>query len=166
MEELAAKLKKGNREAWEEFYNMFHNKIKTLFQKWLNNKDDAEDLTQEFFLKIRKNIKQYDEERPFYPWLYRIAFNLFVDFTRREKRYFPLEGQNMGSLNINYGRLQKCIDKLSHEERRLLEAFYIDRYSSKELAFQYGVSREAIRTRLYRIREKLRKCLRRGENEM
>jgi len=72
----------------------------------------------------------------------------------------------MGSLNINYGRLQKCIDKLSHEERRLLEAFYIDRYSSKELAFQYGVSREAIRTRLYRIREKLRKCLRRGENEM
>ena len=132
------------------------------------NKDNAEDLFQETFIKVIKTLKSgvYNEEGKFLPWVMRIAHNLVIDFFRKNKRFpsfdkndaydiFQLikdENPSIEKLMIDkqiLNDLKKIIIKLPQDQKEVLDMRLYKEMSFKEISESTGVS---INTALGRMR--------------
>jgi len=84
--ELARASGNGDRDAFRELVERYQRKIVAVAMGMVHNPDDALEIAQETFVKAYENLPQFKGESSFYSWLYRIAFNLAIDFQRREQR--------------------------------------------------------------------------------
>ena len=143
-----------------KLYNFIYSKVL--------NKDNAEDLFQETFIKVIKTLKRgvYNEEGKFLPWIMRIAHNLVIDFFRKNKR-FPSFDKNekydifqlIKDENPSIERhliddqiqkdLKKIIIKLPQDQKEVLNMRLYKEMSFKEISEATGVS---INTALGRMR--------------
>ena|GEM_PF-216083 len=62
-----------------------HEKIYGLFRRMVSSHDEADDLTQETFIKVYKNLPQFKQQSSIYTWIYRIAMNTGLNYLRRQK---------------------------------------------------------------------------------
>jgi RNA polymerase sigma-70 factor (ECF subfamily) len=141
-------------------YNFIYSKVL--------NKDNAEDLFQETFIKVIKTLKRgvYNEEGKFLPWVMRIAHNLVIDFFRKNKRFpafdnnesydiFQLIKDENPSIEKHLidkqilNDLQKIVVKLPEDQREVLNMRLYKEMSFKEISEITGVS---INTALGRMR--------------
>ena len=101
--------------------------------------DDADDLTQEVFIKIHRHIDNFREDSSLFTWIYRIATNECLSFLQRKKRRFFLpigdvEGELSAKLETNAGlsgdeiqlRLQKALLKLPDKQRLVFNMKYFE----------------------------------------
>ena len=143
-----------------KLYNFIYSKVL--------NKDNAEDLFQETFIKVIKTLKRgvYNEEGKFLPWIMRIAHNLVIDFFRKNKR-FPSFDKNekydifqmIKDENPSIEKhlidkqilkdLKKIIVKLPQDQKEVLNMRLYKEMSFKEISKTTGVS---INTALGRMR--------------
>lgn len=77
----------GNLRAFEEIVEIYQQRVFSIIYRLVRNKEEAEDLSQETFLKCYQNLNRYDQNRPFAPWLYRIATNLALSKLRRQQKF-------------------------------------------------------------------------------
>tara|TARA_B100000941_G_C28448120_1_gene523519 strand:- start:170 stop:757 length:588 start_codon:yes stop_codon:yes gene_type:complete len=143
-----------------KLYNFIYSKVL--------NKDNAEDLFQETFIKVIKTLKRgvYNEEGKFLPWLMRIAHNLVIDFFRKNKRFPSFdknesydilqlikdENPSVEKLLIDkqiLKDLEKIIIKLPEDQKEVLDMRLYKEMSFKEISEITGVS---INTALGRMR--------------
>jgi RNA polymerase sigma-70 factor (ECF subfamily) len=82
---LVRACQRGDIEAFEQIFRVYRNPVFRLAYKFTGNRDDAEDLTQEIFLKVFENIGSFRYESSFATWLYRIAVNTCMNFQRDKK---------------------------------------------------------------------------------
>jgi RNA polymerase sigma-70 factor (ECF subfamily) len=141
-------------------YNFIYSKVL--------NKDNAEDLFQETFIKVIKTLKRgvYNEEGKFLPWVMRIAHNLVIDFFRKNKRFPTFDNnesydifQMIKDENPSIEKhlidkqilndLQKIVVKLPDDQREVLNMRLYKEMSFKEISEITGVS---INTALGRMR--------------
>jgi RNA polymerase sigma-70 factor, ECF subfamily len=83
--EAIAKARAGDAEAWG---TLFHDYAPAMFRfcrRALPTREDAEDATMDIFIKLRRNLGQYDSTRSFSAWLYKVAANHCWDILRRRK---------------------------------------------------------------------------------
>ena len=71
-------------EIFETYFSRIYNKILGM----VKNKEDAEDIAQDVFLTVYKNLKKFRNDSGIYTWVYRIAINKTYDFFRRKKETF------------------------------------------------------------------------------
>jgi DNA-directed RNA polymerase specialized sigma24 family protein len=83
--EAVARARAGDADAWGELYRGFAPAIFRFCRRALPTREDAEDATMDIFIKLQKNLSQYDETRSFSAWLYRVAANHCWDILRRRK---------------------------------------------------------------------------------
>ena len=76
----------GDVSAFEDLVIAYEKKIYNLALRMTRNPSDAEDITQEAFLKAYRSLKSFRKDSGFYVWIYRIASNLCIDFLRKEKQ--------------------------------------------------------------------------------
>ena len=76
---------KNDPQAFEKLIDRYKNPIFSLIYRLARNSSDAEDLAQETFLKVFKNLSSYDTNRPFSAWLFRICHNTVIDHLRARK---------------------------------------------------------------------------------
>ncbi|HEY4524474.1 MAG TPA: RNA polymerase sigma factor [Candidatus Paceibacterota bacterium] len=81
--EIARRAQRGDTESFGFLVEKYGAKIKRYGKKFLLNREDLEDLTQEVFLKAYANIQSFDARQSFSPWLYRIAHNEFVNAIKK-----------------------------------------------------------------------------------
>mgnify|MGYP001367349935 FL=1 len=143
-----------------KLYNFIYSKVL--------NKDNAEDLFQETFIKVIKTLKRgvYNEEGKFLPWIMRIAHNLVIDFFRKNKRFpsfdknekydiFQLIKDENPSIEKHLidkqilNDLKKIIVKLPQDQKEVLNMRLYKEMSFKEISETTGVS---INTALGRMR--------------
>ncbi|MFQ6041478.1 MAG: RNA polymerase sigma factor [Candidatus Poribacteria bacterium] len=82
---LVERFQQGDNEAFDELVRKYQNKIYELAYRFTHNVEDALDLSQEIFLRAFKSLGGFKGESNFYTWLYRIAQNLCIDYTRHKK---------------------------------------------------------------------------------
>ena len=101
MEEVVKKrikeVLKGDREAFADIVNLYKDKVFLICFRMLGNTHEAEDLTQEAFLRAYVNIDRYNLNRKFSTWLYRIATNLCIDRLRKKKPDYFLDAEIKGT---------------------------------------------------------------------
>ena len=154
--ELIKAYKKGDTQALEKIMEKYKTPIYSYLLKMVGNRDSANDLFQEIFLKFIKNIQSYNEEKKFANWIYTVAHNTVMDSFRKNKnRYIEsldqIKGEDFKSVaetiaskdlspeNILIkteisGKIEKAFEILSDEQR---EVFIMRHYwglSFKEIA--------------------------------
>ena len=137
---------------------------------------DAEELTQDTFLKAFANICSYDPQRSsLATWLQRIAYRLTLDFLKRRRPLIvPMEDTTAWQTDIaddeleaglstgseeRIERLMQLVDELPPSERLLLTLHYFENRQLDDCAFIMDATPHALANRLYRIRLKLYKQL-------
>lgn len=93
--QLTARARQGDREAFGDLYELYLEELYRYVFYRINHKEDAEDLTEQVFLKAWAGLPSYRGEVPFKSWIYRIARNAVVDHYRARKPELPLEGQEL-----------------------------------------------------------------------
>lgn len=84
--ELVAEAKAGNLEAFGLLVERYQSRLYQLVRRFIRSHDDADDLIQETWMQAFRALPSFREEADFYTWLYRIAFNLTINFLRKRKK--------------------------------------------------------------------------------
>lgn len=185
---LIKKIKKGDHQAFAEMVDKYKNKVYVICFRMVGNKQEAEDLSQETFLRAYRYIEQYDMERKFSTWLFRIATNLSIDALRRRKPGVSLDAELPGTEGLALEAIlpdnqaspdekmvqneletavQKEIQRLPEKYRTAIVLKYLEDLSLKEISEIMEIPVATVKTRIHRGREQLRKYLivLRGEKE-
>ena len=166
----------GKREGQDEMVRRYASQVFAMIVKQVTDEMDAQELTQDTFLKAFRNIDRYDARlSSLGTWLCRIAYHLTLDFLKRRRPVIgSLEDSSVWQTDISdeeleaelstdneqrIERLQELVQQLPDEERMLLTLYYFEDRPLSEIAFITGIGEKALANRLYRIRKKLYKKL-------
>ncbi len=159
-----SKAKKGNRKAQEDIISMYGNNLLGYIINITHDLTLAEDIYQEVWIKVLKNLKSYDIMRPFSPWLITIARNTIYDNKRKEKviefsSLTQLENRPEEEL-LEKERLQllnKLIDTLSEHDKTIIILKYFEELSNEEIANKLNSDSKTIKWQLYEAKKRLKK---------
>ncbi|MFA6467005.1 MAG: RNA polymerase sigma factor [Patescibacteria group bacterium] len=150
------------------YYDQFKNKIFVYFLYRVNfNREVAEDLTSEVFLKALKSFEDFDQSRSFQSWIYAIAHNHLVNYYRvanretqlLEDRYLTKGDIDKVELEYELEAIMKIIKLMDSSDREILLMRFVDQLSNTEIAMLLDKDEGAIRTKISRSLAKLRELL-------
>jgi RNA polymerase sigma-70 factor (ECF subfamily) len=121
----------------------------------------AEDIAQEAFLAAVRNIDRFDRNRPFGPWLHRIAVNRAIDWTRARKLRAEVEEGDVEVVDPEGAddRVLPALAKLDPEQRAVIVLRYLLEYTPGEIADLLELPRGTVNSRLRRGLDKLKEGL-------
>ena len=158
---------------WEEIVSTHSGRVYRLAYRLTGNQHDAEDLTQEVFVRVFRSLSTYTPGT-FEGWLHRITTNLFLDMVRRKQRIrFDALGDDAAErlpsrepspqqvFNDTHfdADVQQALDTLAPEFRAAVVLCDIEGLSYEEIAATLGVKLGTVRCRIHRGRSQLRKAL-------
>lgn len=140
------------------------------------DKSVAEDLTSTVFLSAYESFEDFDQSRPFQPWIYRIAHNLLVNHYRQTKpqvSWEDLQGMEIGIIDDSYsleGEIDQKIvieqlNELSPRDAELLTMRYLQELSYSEIAESLEDAEGTVRTATHRAINKLGKLINQKSHE-
>jgi RNA polymerase sigma factor (sigma-70 family) len=138
----------------------------TISMKILQNKAEAEEASQDAFIKAYHNLKGFNREAKFSTWLYRIAFNTAISYKRKHHRHhmqtientvIPVQHEGEGTLERNDKQhfLQLAMSKLSESDRTALSLFYLQEFSLEEIGEIMSTQANTIKVRIHRARQRV-----------
>ena len=169
---------KGDQDAFEEIVTIFQHRLYHVCYRMLSNRQEAEDIAQEAFVRAYINIHTFDQKRKFSTWIFRIATNLCIDRIRKKKPDYYLdsnvpgtEGLTMYSQIAAAGelpeeeiermetqqRIQYEIGQLSDKYRSVIILRYIEELPLQEISDILELPLGTVKTRVHRGRAALRK---------
>ena len=170
-EELAALIQGKNEQAFGVLMHRYQPKLLRYGRKFLSENAPIEDVVQEVFIKTYQNIQSFDPARPFSPWIYRIAHNLFVNALRSESRLpFITVDLDLFSAHAAYEidpaadeereqirtMIGKGLEALTPLYKEVLILYYLENLSYQEIAEVLHVPIGTVGIRLRRAREALK----------
>ncbi|MBN2380552.1 sigma-70 family RNA polymerase sigma factor [candidate division WOR-3 bacterium] len=159
-----------DRLAQRELVKRYQGPIFAYIYRWLRNRADAEDLTQDVFIKMFRALGTYSRQSSFRAWLYRIARNRVIDYLRRKKPQavdlddVVLEDDSLSPIELHertteQEALQEVIESLPPLYREVLLLRHRDELSYEEIVDTTGIALGTVKARLHRARNMLKKQL-------
>ena len=167
--EIVQRCKNGDYEAWNMIVDQYAKTIYNLALNFFANREDAEDITQDVFLKIYNNIDKFREEKSFKSWVVKISTNYCIDHwrkTKRSARRIELSDdlmridhtpEDMAVKDCDVINLRNKISILDPDLRLLLIMRDIQEYSYQEIANTLNLPLGTVKSRINRARVKLAK---------
>ena len=169
MEEWLLSAQNGDEAAVNRLVTTYQQPVFNLCYRMLGEYTEAEDAAQEALVKAVLNLHGYDAERPFKPWVLRIASNECIDRIRRRKPVVSLDGMgedgawewqaghspNPESEMLHHeqqNQIQEMLKSLPPLDRTVITLFYWEGLSYTEIGEVTGLSISAIKSRLFRAR--------------
>ena len=159
----------GKTSQYEYFLDRYSQQIYLLVVRIVACEEDAEELTQDVFLKAFQQLSSFKGESSFSTWIYRIATNMAISAARK-KKYDVLRLDDAAFANLSDSqvdealeddseeqlqRLSSAMQKLEPDERALLTLFYMEEKPLAEIAAIMGMKENNAKVKLHRIRKKL-----------
>jgi len=172
--ELVKKSQLGDKNAFEELVRRHQELVFTLAYKLTGNRELANDVAQEAFIRAWKAIQKFRGDSTFSTWIYRITVNTAWTLRKKAKKHYSLniddtqepvvidEKKDPEFLAINSDLsavLKKALDQIPVEQRIIVELKNIEGRSHKEIAEYLDISVTAAKVRLHRAHQKLRLIL-------
>jgi RNA polymerase sigma-70 factor (ECF subfamily) len=168
----------GDQQAFGQLVTRYQRQVYNLAYRLLNNAEDAEDATQEAFLRAYAALPSFQLGRKFSSWLLTIASNLCIDVLRRRRYVWlsledvsfrlasPSQGPDGAALRQERrDRVQQLLSGLPEKYRLVVILRYWYDLSYDEIAATTGLSLNTVKTRLHRARRMLARALEEEENE-
>jgi RNA polymerase sigma factor (sigma-70 family) len=166
-EELIAKAKKGDEHAFRLLIEKYRDYLFKTVYSIIRNEKDAEDVTQEVFVRMYLSLPQY-QSKGFKTWMTRIAVNYAIDVKRkmqrqREEMLEVIETEANESVEFpiiqkeERERIRQRLEEIPPNYREVIYAYYIDEKSYQQIAKEQNIEVKTVETKLYRARNWLRK---------
>ena len=168
--------KAGSESAFLQLYKSNYNFVYNFISKRSNDKSIVDDICSVAFRKAFCNIKSFDENKAkFSTWLMTIAINSLLDHKKKKEDnkivyLFDLEATekiyHVGNYEyieekidreIIYNIIKKKIDNLSLEDKKVIDLFYFNEMTYKEITEEMNLSADVLKVRLFRAKSKLKK---------
>ncbi len=171
---LIEKIINGEKERFTELVNKYKLTVYRIAYRMLGNQQDAEDMTQEIFLKIYNKLPEFGRRAKFSTWLYRIAVNKCLDELKGRKYNNELLADNLldskeptpEELLLNKEtnlRIKDAFKVLTYEEQMILTLRLTEELSFKQIAEILNIAENNARVRFLRARKQLGFNFERGE---
>lgn len=160
----------GNTNAFSVLVNQYKNLVFTLAYKMLKNREEAEEVSQDAFIKVFNSLSKFKGESKFSTWIYKITYNTCLDRlkkSKKEKSVVYIEDFNEHQVkaienvleNIDEKernqKIQECLQLLPGEEAFLLTLYYFDDQSIEEIAKVIDCNSNNVKIKLFRSRKKM-----------
>lgn len=161
-EELVSLLKSKDQKGFNILYNNYSGALFGVINKIIQSNDDANDLLQDTFLKIWRNIDNYDSSKgSIFTWMMNIARNLSIDRVRsadfrdssqnismEQNIIYQVDSEHQTVMDVDSIGLRKVVDNLKPEYRQLIELVYYKGYTQAEVSEEYGIPLGTVKTRI------------------
>jgi len=161
-EELVSLLKNKDQRGFNVLYNNYSGALFGVINKIVQSDDDANDLLQDTFLKIWRNIDNYDSSKgSIFTWMMNIARNLSIDKVRsadfrdssqnismEQNVIYQVDNEHQTLMDVDSIGLRKVVDNLKPEYRQLIELVYYQGYTQAEVSEEYGIPLGTVKTRI------------------
>ncbi len=169
----------GHTEAYRIIVERYKERAYYLALMFTKNHEDALDLSQEAFYRAYRSLANFDRQRPFYSWFYRILKNLCINFVNHNKRKLPLDEsiqhRTMGTgafpdeifeQNERAEILWKALSLLDEKDREIIILKEFNDFSYQEIAHALDIPLGSVMSRLYYARKRLLKKLKQFEGDL
>jgi len=166
--DILAKCKNGDPVAWNQMINAYSKAVYNIALNFFAERDIAQDVTQEIFIKIYHNLDKFREDKNFSSWVFTLSRNYCIDYWRKNKKYFlhtqeldeklsvgnPSPEENLIN-ESEIEKLRKNISQLEPELRLILILRDIQDLSYQEIAKNFSIPEGTVKSRINRARLKL-----------
>ncbi|MEJ8844164.1 RNA polymerase sigma factor [Lacibacter sp. H375] len=170
--EIITRVLKGDQRAYEVIVNRYQSFVFTIAFRYAKNREDAEELAQNAFIKAYRCLNDYRGDAKFSTWLYTIVTSLCLTFLRKKKlqvhsidqdHVFELADQQDAGMKANIVEekskikmVNDAIALLPPDDAKLLLLFYKGEQSLEEIGLILGIQPNNAKVKLHRARQKLR----------
>lgn len=174
--DIIIEIQRGNSDLFSRLVDIYKTKVFTCAYKFTNDYSEAQDLSQEIFIKIYNNIPKFRFESSLSTWIYKITTNMCIDHKRKKKVKFSSFNEDYSheaSLGIKSNSKDGSPEEIviSNEKQRevhriiynlpdiyktVIIMYHFNELSYKEISASLNVSEKTVETRLYRARRLLR----------
>ena len=169
-QDILIRASKGEIDAFEEIYRMASNYVYNIAFRITDNKEEAEEVAQDVFLKIYKNLKYFQFRSTIKTWIYRITVNTAINASKKRSRelhrrtdydedilYKPTSETLKEHLDKEENEIlvKRMLGLLNPEQRTCVVLRDIEGLSYQEIADALRINKNTVRSRLKRAREKL-----------
>lgn len=167
----------GDTRAFEVLIERYKYMVFTLALKMVRNREDAEEVAQDVFIKAFTALNTFKGDSKFSTWLYKIAYYRSLDYLKKNKRQMQTtaidisEEYNIAALDTAMDELeakerremiQRALDELSPDDSVLITLYYFEELSLKEIAKIMDLTPNTTKVRLFRSRGRLAEVLKKS----
>jgi len=183
--DLLTQLKTGNHAAFARLVESYQKTVLNICYKFLLNREDAEDISQEVFVEVYHSVKNFREDSKLSTWIYRIAVSKSLDELKRQSRKKRISsiGKTLGidkiahlvsgtdrpdhllEQNEELEQLMQALNRLHESQRIALTLSKIEGYSNTEIAEIMQTSLTAVDSLIYRAKQNLKSFLKQTSPE-
>ena len=176
---LISKAKEGDNKAFEEIISLYEKRVFSTIYYMVKNENEVEDIAQEVFIKIYRNLKNFKEESSLYIWIYRITINVCIDELKKKKNVvyidekletadgemeIQLEDTAKGPEHLAEDeelkqKITNCIRKLPIDQRTMIVLRDIKGFTYMEIAEMTKINLGTVKSKINRARTALKQIL-------
>jgi len=159
----------GKEQAFTELYQLYAAKVYNTALSYTKNEEEAEEITQDVFVKIFKSIRKFKGNSSVSTWIYRITTNTSIDHVNKRKRYRNLKNELPDGEKVDFNHpgvllenkemsatLYQVMDCLADSQKTAFILSYIEGLPRQEVASIMETSLKAVESLLQRAKKKMR----------
>jgi len=170
--EIISNVLSGDQQAYAGLVNRYQNYVFTLALRFTKNREDAEEVSQDIFIKAYRSLADFRGASKFSTWLYTIVNNTCITFLRKKKlEIHSLDNEKVFETVDNHdsgfradliekksrvAMVNKAITMLSSDDAEIITLFYKSEQTLEEIAQILGIETNAAKVRLHRARTRLK----------
>lgn len=164
------KILEGDANAFAVLVDRYKDLVYTLALRMMKNKEEAEEVAQDTFIKTYKSLNKFKGDSKFSTWIYRVAYNTCLDRLKKNKRqqstvtideYTEHQVKTIDNAldkieaQERQEAIQQCLELLPNDDSFLLTLYYFEELSLEEIAKIVGLKPNNVKVKLFRSRKKL-----------
>lgn len=165
--ELILKIKDGDQQAFRQLYDLYFDYAMRSAIAITSNHSTAADVVQETFIRVYRNIVDFDEDKNFKPWFYRILVNECNRYLKKYSKVIPMEINEEVNLPpdndlhnfVEYEDLYEGIQELEEHNRIPLVLKYLNDFTDHDIALVLELNVNTVKSRLFKGKRKLKEIL-------
>jgi RNA polymerase sigma-70 factor (ECF subfamily) len=170
--EIISKVLQGEQQAFAELVNRYQNFVFTITLRYTNNREDAEEVAQDIFVKAYRSLADFRGASKFSTWLYTIVTTSCISFLRKkklethsldnEKVFEQVKNQDSGfdanqvEQKSKIASVNEAIKLLSPDDAKIITLFYKGEQSLEEIGQIIGMEPNTVKVKLHRARQRLK----------
>jgi RNA polymerase sigma-70 factor (ECF subfamily) len=170
----------GNTNAFTFLVNRHKDHAFNLALRICGNREEAEEIAQDAFLKVFRSLGEFRFKAGFATWLYKIVYNTSISYLRTRKRVvvsldeFPADANDFIGVCDSEEEAEReyrnalvnfALSTLGDEERAMITLYYYEEMSLEEISAITSISKDNIKIRLFRARRKMLEAIKKNERE-
>lgn len=167
-DQIVVRCRKGDARAFHELYEAYSKAMYNICLRMTGHSSDAEDVLQEAFVQVFRNLEKLESDSSLTAWIKRIVVNHCLSYLRKKKVHWEEVGETEAADEtavdeeehaLTVSVVKEAIRELPDGYRTVLNLYIFEEYSHREIAGLLGITESTVKTQFMRAKEKVRQLV-------